>query len=213
MNILVEAVRIFEGVATSVADQAQDGLGQAPVPIGGDSEHHVNARRARPGWRRYCRYPSSDRSPKVIHPSTIPFPGRSTAGSMARQLLTRSGTITDWTPPIARSLGNFLGTLHRVDPTGGPEPGPHTFFRGAPVTVYADETAAAIGALDTEIDRAAVEKVWDTATATQWAADPQWFHGDPRRQPSHPRWTTHRRYRLRHQRHRRSRLRLRHRMD
>jgi hypothetical protein len=30
MNILVEAVRIFEGVATSVADQAQDGLGQVP---------------------------------------------------------------------------------------------------------------------------------------------------------------------------------------
>jgi hypothetical protein len=29
MNILVEAVRIFDGVATSVADQAQDGLGRA----------------------------------------------------------------------------------------------------------------------------------------------------------------------------------------
>jgi aminoglycoside phosphotransferase (APT) family kinase protein len=125
MNILVEAVRIFEGVATSVADQAQDGLGL---------------------------YRGLDGT-------------------------TAADTVTNWTA-IARSLGDFLSTLHRVDPTGGPEPGPHNFFRGAPVTVYADETAAAIAALDTEIDRSAVEKVWDTAATTQWAADPQWFHGD-----------------------------------
>ena len=90
---------------------------------------------------------------------------------------TAADTVTDWIA-IAHSLGDFLATLHRVDPTGGPEPGPHNFFRGAPVTVYADETAAAIVALGTEIDRAAVEKVWDTAAATQWTADPQWFHGD-----------------------------------
>ena len=125
MNILVEAVRIFEGVATPVADQAQDGLGL---------------------------YRGLDGT-------------------------TAADTVTNWTA-IARSLGDFLSTLHRVHPTGGPEPGPHNFFRGAPVTVYADETAAAIAALGTEIDRSAVEKVWDTAATTQWAADPQWFHGD-----------------------------------
>jgi hypothetical protein len=78
MNILVEAVRIFEGVATSVADQAQDGLGL---------------------------YRGLDGT-------------------------TAADTVTNWTA-IARSLGDFLSTLHRVDPTGGPEPGPHT---AAPAT-------------------------------------------------------------------------------
>ena len=46
------------------------------------------------------------------------------------------------------------------------------------MSVYADETAAAIEALGAEIDRAAVERAWDFAVATQWTADPQWFHGD-----------------------------------
>ena len=67
---------------------------------------------------------------------------------------TAADTITNWIR-IARSLGDFLAALHRVDPAGGPEPGPDNFFRGTPVTVYADETAAAIAALGTEIDRAA----------------------------------------------------------
>lgn len=90
---------------------------------------------------------------------------------------TAAEAITDWTA-VASLLGTFLSSLHRIDASGGPEPGPHNFFRGGPVTVYADETAAATTALGTEVDRAAIELVWQAATATQWTAEPRWFHGD-----------------------------------
>jgi aminoglycoside phosphotransferase (APT) family kinase protein len=45
-----------------------------------------------------------------------------------------SEAITDWRNS-AGVLAAFLGALHRVDPTDGPEPGPHNFFRGAPLSV------------------------------------------------------------------------------
>jgi aminoglycoside phosphotransferase (APT) family kinase protein len=41
---------------------------------------------------------------------------------------TAAGTVTDWIP-IARSLGSFLATLHRIDPFGGPEPGAQLLSR------------------------------------------------------------------------------------
>lgn len=85
--------------------------------------------------------------------------------------------IIDWSS-IASTLAEFLTALHRVDHLGGPEPGPHNFFRGSPLRVYADQTAAAIDTLGAEIERAAVERVWNIATATQWGGAPVWFHGD-----------------------------------
>jgi aminoglycoside phosphotransferase (APT) family kinase protein len=85
--------------------------------------------------------------------------------------------ISDWSS-IASTLAEFLTALHRVDYLGGPEPGPHNFFRGSPLSVYGDETAAAIEVLGTEIDHPAVERVWSTATATHWTQRPAWFHGD-----------------------------------
>jgi aminoglycoside phosphotransferase (APT) family kinase protein len=69
-------------------------------------------------------------------------------------------TITDWSS-IASTLAKFLAALQRVDYLGGPEPGLHNFFRGSPLRVYTDQTAAAIDTLGAEIDRAAVERVWN----------------------------------------------------
>jgi aminoglycoside phosphotransferase (APT) family kinase protein len=85
--------------------------------------------------------------------------------------------IIDWSS-IAPTLAKFLTALHRVDYLGGPEPGPHNFFRGSPLSVCSDQTAAAIETLGAEIDRAAVERVWDIATSTHWTQAPAWFHGD-----------------------------------
>ncbi|MBO0880162.1 MAG: aminoglycoside phosphotransferase family protein [Mycobacterium sp.] len=85
--------------------------------------------------------------------------------------------ITGWSP-IASALAEFLTALRRVDHLGGPEPGRHNFFRGAPLSVYDDQTAAAIDTLGAEIDRAVVERVWSIATATSWNQAPVWFHGD-----------------------------------
>jgi aminoglycoside phosphotransferase (APT) family kinase protein len=79
---------------------------------------------------------------------------------------------------FATTLADFLVALGRVDPTGGPPPGPHNFHRGGPLTTYAHEVVDAVAALGDEIPRAAVERVWDDAVAATWTGDPVWFHGD-----------------------------------
>jgi aminoglycoside phosphotransferase (APT) family kinase protein len=79
---------------------------------------------------------------------------------------------------FATALAGFLVALRRVDASAGPRPGRHNFFRGGPLTTYADETLAAIEALGGEIDGAAARRVWDDAVAAGWDDEPVWFHGD-----------------------------------
>jgi aminoglycoside phosphotransferase (APT) family kinase protein len=79
---------------------------------------------------------------------------------------------------FARSLGEFLLALQRVDVTGGPAAGPHNFYRGGPLTVYDDETRRAIDVLRARIDVPLVTEVWEAALATQWSRPPVWVHGD-----------------------------------
>ncbi|MGH3089085.1 MAG: phosphotransferase, partial [Rubrobacteraceae bacterium] len=66
----------------------------------------------------------------------------------------------------------------RIDPTGGPSPGRHNFFRGGPLTVYDAETRRALAALEGEIDADAAGVVWEAALAATWNGPPVWFHGD-----------------------------------
>ncbi len=86
-------------------------------------------------------------------------------------------TIGDLTE-FATALGSFLVALQRVDATGGPGPGRHNFYRGAPLAVYADETLRSIDALGSEIPVEAVKRAWDDAMAGGWERDPVWLHGD-----------------------------------
>jgi aminoglycoside phosphotransferase (APT) family kinase protein len=79
---------------------------------------------------------------------------------------------------FATTLAGFLSALGRIDATGGPEPGQHNFFRGGPLSTYADETHEAIDALGAEVPRDRVARVWEDAMATSWDRDPVWFHGD-----------------------------------
>ena len=79
---------------------------------------------------------------------------------------------------FATTLAHFLTALQRIDPTGGPPPGAHNFFRGGPLTVYDGETRQAIAALDGRIDTDAVRAVWEAALAATWRGSPVWFHGD-----------------------------------
>lgn len=79
---------------------------------------------------------------------------------------------------FATDLAGFLVALSRIDPTGGPEPGRHNFFRGGPLSTYAEETHRAVEELGDEIPRDAVLRVWDGAMAATWHGDPVWFHGD-----------------------------------
>ena len=79
---------------------------------------------------------------------------------------------------FAASLAEFLLVLHRVDPDGGPPAGVHTFFRGASLAVYDDQTRQAIKLLSDTIDAQRATRAWDTALAASWTGKPVWFHGD-----------------------------------
>ncbi len=79
---------------------------------------------------------------------------------------------------FAASLAHFLIALQQIDPTGGPLPGPHSFYRGGALTVYDTETREAITALKGKIDIDAAAEVWEAALATSWRGAPVWVHGD-----------------------------------
>jgi len=78
---------------------------------------------------------------------------------------------------FATDLAGFLA-LYAVDPTGGPAPGAHSAFRGAPLATYDDDARSAISALECEIDTAAASAAWESALAAPWHGPPVWVHGD-----------------------------------
>jgi aminoglycoside phosphotransferase (APT) family kinase protein len=79
---------------------------------------------------------------------------------------------------FATTLADFLVTLQRIDPTGGPSPGPHNFFRGGSLRVYDSEARQALAALKGKIDTHAARAVWESALDPAWHGQPVWFHGD-----------------------------------
>ena len=79
---------------------------------------------------------------------------------------------------FAVSLAQFLEALHKIDATGGPLPGPHSFYRGGLLSVYDADTRRAIDKLTGKIDVEAALNVWETALATSWDQPPVWVHGD-----------------------------------
>ena len=79
---------------------------------------------------------------------------------------------------FATTLADFLVALQQIDPTGGPPPGPHNFFRGGSLKVYDAETRQALDALNGRIDTRAASEVWGSALDAVWHGPPVWFHGD-----------------------------------
>ena len=75
-------------------------------------------------------------------------------------------------------LASFLVCLQQIDPTGGPPPGPHNFFRGGPLETYDSETRRAIAAAQDLIDGELATAVWENALAATWHGRPVWVHGD-----------------------------------
>src|SRR5437899_1432011 len=70
--------------------------------------------------------------------------------------------ITDLSQ-LANDLAQFVAALQRIDPTGGPSPGEHNFFRGAPLAGRDEATRAAIASLARAIDGGAVTTAWEAA--------------------------------------------------
>jgi aminoglycoside phosphotransferase (APT) family kinase protein len=81
-------------------------------------------------------------------------------------------------PQFAADLAGFLAALYRIDPAGGPPPGPHNFFRGGPLAVYDGEVQEALNALEDHIDTMLAAQVWQAALRATWQGRPVWFHGD-----------------------------------
>jgi aminoglycoside phosphotransferase (APT) family kinase protein len=96
---------------------------------------------------------------------------------------TASADRIDDLTEFAASLAGFLVVLQRIEPTGGPAAGPHSWFRGGPLQTYDAETRRAIEALDGRIPTDIIPTdmataVWETALAAAWREAPVWFHGD-----------------------------------
>ncbi len=64
---------------------------------------------------------------------------------------------------LAAQLAHFLKELQAIDPTGGPKPGAHNFFRGESPIVYDAETRSSIDNLVEYIDVKAAVSTWEKA--------------------------------------------------
>ena len=79
---------------------------------------------------------------------------------------------------FASTLAEFLAALQRVDPTSGPDAGPHSFYRGGALQTYDAQTRDAMAELQDHVDVNKVMTVWDAALEALWEAPPVWVHGD-----------------------------------
>lgn len=78
---------------------------------------------------------------------------------------------------LATDLARFVAALQRIDPTGGPPPGEHNFFRGAPLAERDHATRSAIASLSVDAD--VVTAAWEAALrAPEWDRPQVWIHGD-----------------------------------
>ena len=125
---------------------------------------------------------------KPLLPLPIPRPlalGRPAEGypwpwSVYRWLEGENATLEriDNLPTFATALAWFLAALQGIDPAGGPQSGPHNFYRGGPLSVYDAETRNALVALKGKMDTGAATEVWDAALNATWHGSPVWVHGD-----------------------------------
>jgi aminoglycoside phosphotransferase (APT) family kinase protein len=81
-------------------------------------------------------------------------------------------------PGFAADLAAFLSALNRIDPTGGPTPGAHSFLRGGPVEALNTDVRSALAALTGQIDTHVVTAVWEAALDAAWPGPDVWVHGD-----------------------------------
>jgi aminoglycoside phosphotransferase (APT) family kinase protein len=79
---------------------------------------------------------------------------------------------------FAEDVAAFLLALRTAPTDGAPLAGEHSFWRGADLAHYDEETRRTIAALGDRIDGARAAALWDEALAATWTGLPVWFHGD-----------------------------------
>ena len=79
---------------------------------------------------------------------------------------------------FATDLARFLVALQAVPAADGPPPGPHSAWRGGPLSTYDQETRRSTLLLADQLDSGAALAIWDAALKTPWSGPAVWFHGD-----------------------------------
>lgn len=79
---------------------------------------------------------------------------------------------------VASDLAKFLIAFQRLDATGGPLPGLHSFYRGGSLNIYDNEVRKAIIIIENKIDSKVALEIWEMALASVWREKPVWVHGD-----------------------------------
>ena len=88
-----------------------------------------------------------------------------------------TGAIADQVT-FATDLAAFLSALQAVDPTEGPQPGIHNWWRGGSLRTFDAITQRALPDLGDHVDVDRTRRVWAEALATPWDGVDRWFHGD-----------------------------------
>jgi aminoglycoside phosphotransferase (APT) family kinase protein len=103
------------------------------------------------------------------------------AWSVYRWLPGETATVAPVADPLqlARDLAELIAALWRLDPSDGPLPGEHNFFRGEPLGARDEAMRSGTAKLARELDTDAVTAVWEDALAApEWQRPPVWIHGD-----------------------------------
>ena len=79
---------------------------------------------------------------------------------------------------MAKSVAQFIGELHEVDPSNGPPPGTHNYHRGGSLLEYDANTRSYATLLSAEVCAETILTIWNRAINTQWQSEPVWVHGD-----------------------------------
>jgi len=79
---------------------------------------------------------------------------------------------------IALDLAKFLKQLQAIDPSFGPPPGQHNWWRGDHISVYDKGAREQIAKLSNIIDADKAMDLWKQACKTRWDQSPVWIHGD-----------------------------------
>ena len=76
------------------------------------------------------------------------------------------------------ALAHFLLALQRIDPSAGPGPGLHNWYRGGTLATYDEKVRDALATLEGHPLTGVAWDSWQTALRSRWDGHPVWFHGD-----------------------------------
>lgn len=76
------------------------------------------------------------------------------------------------------TLADFLVALRQVDPTGGPGPGVHNWFRGGSLKTFEPIMEGGIATLSDRLPVDIIHDIWQSALDAIWDGHAVGFHGD-----------------------------------